>query len=213
MHLTHSEIQTRLPLYKALLEAKPEMPVVEKEATAVIETRGGGRYAYSYADLADMETAIEPVLTRNGLLVDFEKHTDKDGKDWLYGMLIHVDSGAYKTSEWEITGRTNQDRGGDITYGRRYLTGLLTGVITDKDVDGKRTTPDIPAPTPGQTTPTKRPKGAATPEQLRELDDMARAGKLPNIQQILKRAATPQDITRAEATQILKAAAADDAQE
>jgi hypothetical protein len=205
MHLTHIEIQKRLPLYKALFAAKPELPVVEKAATAVVQTRAGGTYVYSYADLADMEEAITPVLHNHGLMTDFEKHTDADGKEWLYGMLIHVESGTYKTSTWQITGHTNQDRGADITYGRRYLTGILTGVITDKDTDGKRTS-DAPTREAEKPAP-KRPRNLATAKQLREMDDLAREGHLPNVAAIVERPGiSREDITKTEADKVIAAA-------
>lgn len=205
MTLTTTDIQNRLPLYKALMEARPHMPTVEKAATATVQTRNGGTYEYSYADLADMDEALRPVLHTHGLLVDFEMHTDDQGKKWLHGLLIHVESGAYKTSEWEITGHTNQDRGGDITYGRRYLTGILTGVLTGKDTDGKPDTGRDTAPTrqrPTQKTAAK----LATPEQVARIDALAEAGELPNLRKVLGRQPGKHDITAAEADKVIAAA-------
>ena len=192
-------------LYKALLLAKTDLPVIEKRKTARIQTNNGPAYSYSYADLADIDRQATPVLTTHGLLMDFEMHDAEDGTPILTGMLIHPESGGFKTSEWKVTGRTPQDQGGSITYGRRYLTGILTGIITDEDTDGKQASPGAPAAAPKRQ---PKPANPATPEQLEQLGQANQAGiDLGAVMRsTIGRQATPGDITTEEAAKVLDAA-------
>jgi hypothetical protein len=197
-----------MDLYKALLQAKGKLPVIAKNRTATIQSNNGGRaYSYTYADLADIDRAATPVLAEHGLIVAFEMHDAADGTPVLTGMLVHPDSGGYTTSEWKVTGRTPQDQGGSITYGRRYLTGILTGLITDEDTDGQQANPGAPA-APARRA--KRPASPATPEQIQQLIDAHGAGVDVKtlVHQITGREATPDDLTHDEAVKVLAAAAA-----
>lgn len=204
-------ITRNLDLYKALLAAKVELPVIGKARTASIQTQGGRAYTYTYADLADIDREATPVLAKHGLMIDFEMHKADDGTPILTGMLIHPASGGYKTSEWDVTGRTPQDQGGSITYGRRYLTGILTGLITDEDTDGRQANPGAPAATPKRAA---KPANPATDEQRQLVMDAAqvvnRSGMDFNIvvYETIKRQATPDDLTHEEAVKLLAAAAA-----
>jgi ERF superfamily len=192
-------------LYKALLAA--DLPVVEKTKTARIQTNNGPAYTYTYADLAAIDQQVTPVLRDNDLLMDFEMHDAPDGTPILTGMLIHPESGGFKTSEWKVTGRTPQDQGGSITYGRRYLTGILTGVITDEDTDGRQANPGAPAAAPKRQ---PKPSNPATPKQLEQLAQATANGidLKPIMLQTIERIAGQRTITEDEATKVLQAAAA-----
>jgi hypothetical protein len=193
-------------LYKALLNARREMPVIGKNRTADIKMQSGGNYRYSYADLADIDRVVTPVLAEHQLMVDFEMHDAEDGTPILTGMLIHPESGGYKTSEWKVSGRTPQDQGGSITYGRRYLTGILTGIITDEDTDGRQGSPGAPAAPPRRPA---RPANPATPQQVEQLGVISRSGvnMADLMQNTIGRKASPGDITHDEAAKVLDAAA------
>jgi hypothetical protein len=196
-------ITRNIELYKALLAAKVDLPVIAKNRTATIQTTGGRAYTYTYADLADVDTQATPVLAHHGLMIDFEMHKADDGTPILTGMLIHPASGGFKTSEWDVTGRTPQDQGGSITYGRRYLTGILTGIITDEDTDGRQSQPGA--------RPAAKPKAkaadAATAQQVSRLQELARGGVRMSevMQQVIGRVATPDDLTEDEAGNLLMA--------
>lgn len=162
-------------LATALAKFQAEAPVVAKGKTAKIETQGGRSYSYSYADLADVSVAVMPILAKHGLAF-----TALPRAGILTGMLVHT-SGQRLTGEWPITGRTPQEIGSSLTYGRRYLLGCLTGVVTDDDDDGqlaerhaKRTrkapgggpevsVPPVAPPAPIQRRP--RPRAAPAPEE------------------------------------------------
>lgn len=198
-------MKARAELYKALLAAKSDLPVIAKNRTATIQTNNGGRgYSYSYADLADIDRQVTPVLAAHGLMIDFEMHKADDGTPILTGMLIHPESGGYKASEWEVTGRTPQDQGGSITYGRRYLTGILTGVITDEDTDGRQANPGASAATPKRAA---RPASPATAEQVQQLMDAANTGIDMRVVmlKVIERKAMPDDLTHDEAVKLLAA--------
>lgn len=191
-------------LYKALLKAKQNLPVIAKTKTANIQHNGGGSHRYSYADLADVDSQATPVLADEGLLVDFEMHKSDDGTQILTGMLIHPESGGFKTSEWEVTGRIPQDQGSSITYGRRYLIGILTGIITDDDTDGRQAQPGArPAPK----RPASQNDDRATSMQLKRLQELARGGVRVSdvMQQVIGRVAAPGDLTEKEAVDVLQA--------
>lgn len=201
-------ITRNLELYKALLAAKAELPVIAKNSTATIQSNNGGRsYSYSYADLADIDRQATPVLSAHGLMIDFEMHKAEDGTPILTGMLIHPASGGYKTSEWDVTGRTPQDQGGSITYGRRYLTGILTGLITDEDTDGRQANPGAPAAPPKRS---PRPASPATAEQIQHLLKLSSEGLDIGMlmPEAIRRHATPDDLTHEEAVKLIAAAAA-----
>lgn len=194
-------------LYKALLLAKTDLPVIEKRRTARIQTNNGPAYSYSYADLADIDQQVTPVLASHELMMDFEMHDAEDGTPILTGMLIHPESAGFKTSEWKVTGRTPQDQGASITYGRRYLTGILTGLITDEDTDGRQANPGAPAAAPKQQ---PKPSNPATASQLEQLGQATANGidLKPIMQQTIGRIAGQRTITEDEATKVLQAAAA-----
>lgn len=194
-------------MYKALLDARREMPVIAKNRTANIQHNGGGSHRYSYADLADIDREATPVLADHGLMVDFEMHKSADGTPIITGMLIHPESGGFKTSEWEVTGRGPQDQGSSITYGRRYLMGILAGLITDEDTDGRQANPGAPAATPKRQ---PKPSNPATPSQLEQLGQATANGidLKPIMQQTIGRIAGQRTITEDEATKVLQAVAA-----
>lgn len=197
-------VKRNADLYKALLAAKRDMPVIEKKRTADVKMQSGGSYSYSYADLADIDRVATPALAEHGLMVDFEMHDAEDGTPVLTGMLIHPESGGFKTSEWKVSGRTPQDQGGSITYGRRYLTGILTGLITDEDTDGRQGNPGAPAATPRRQA---RPKNRATPEQVEQLGALSRQVNMAALMHsVIERQATPDDITQEEAAKLIDAA-------
>lgn len=119
----------------ALAAFQAEVPVVPKKQTAKIETQGGRNYSYTYADLATLAPVVMPLLAKHGLAFTALPTSRRDAAPVLVGMLIHT-SGQFVRGELPISGRTPQEIGSSLTYGRRYLLGCLTGVVTDDDDDG-----------------------------------------------------------------------------
>lgn len=131
--------ETKKPqsLVGALAQIQATMPVVRKGETAEVPTKSGGKYSYTYADLADVARAVYPILGEVGLAFIAMPTFRDDGKYVLVGELAH-DSGDSRTGEFMLPDRgTAQEVGSAISYGRRYLLGCLTGIVTgDQDDDG-----------------------------------------------------------------------------
>jgi len=123
-------------LAEALAAFQAEMPTVAKANTADVPTKNGGSYSYSYADLADVSAAAIPLLTKNGLSFSCLPRRCEDGSYELAGTLLHT-SGESLEGSLPIFGRTAQEIGSALTYGRRYLLGCMTGIVTDADDDGQ----------------------------------------------------------------------------
>lgn len=120
----------------ALAALQGELPVIPNTEKARIRTNSGEGYAYSYADLGTIMPIIAPLLAKHGLAFVCLPTRRDDGAALLVGMLVHT-SGQRLTGELPITGRTPQEIGSSLTYGRRYLLCCLTGVVTDDDDDGQ----------------------------------------------------------------------------
>lgn len=121
-------------LAKALAAFQGEMPTVPKTQTAKVPTKAGGSYTYTYAGLADVAEVAMPLLARHGLAFTcLPTHGDVGAE--LVGMLLHT-SGESLSATLPIFGRTAQEIGSSLTYGRRYLLGCMTGLVTDDDDDG-----------------------------------------------------------------------------
>lgn len=122
-------------LAEALAAFQAEMPTVAKAQKAVVPTKAGGSYTYTYAGLPDVVAAVTPLLTKHGLAFSCCPRRAEDGSYELAGVLLHT-SGESITGSLPIFGRQAQDIGSALTYGRRYLIGCMTGVVTDDDDDG-----------------------------------------------------------------------------
>ena len=158
-------------LSAALVEALSEMTEVRKGKQAKIETRGGGSYGYRYADLGDTLQTVRPVLARHGLAVLQHTHTDSGDSVLISTTILH------RSGEWLRfdplalpAGRTAQETGSAITYGRRYTLLAALGLATEDD-DGASAAPRGRAPQ-RQARPAdeaqpaeRRPAPASSPDQ------------------------------------------------
>jgi hypothetical protein len=121
-------------LAAALVAFQADMPTVKKAQKAVVPTKSGGSYSYTYAGLADVVRVAMPLLTQHGLAFTALPRF-KEGRYELVGTLLHS-SGESIKGTLPINGSTPQEMGSSITYMRRYLFGCLTGLVTDDDDDG-----------------------------------------------------------------------------
>ncbi len=124
-------------LTKALLGAQAEFPVILKTKTAKIPTKSGGQYSYNYADLADINVAVNPILHNHGLVITQSPSITADGKPSLVTKLLHV-SGQWIDSEMllHIASSDAQGQGSAITYARRYAKSAILDIVTETDDDG-----------------------------------------------------------------------------
>lgn len=120
-------------LTEALAKVQAELPKVTKGETATVETKQGGTYKYTYADLAAVSEAILPRLGEHGLAW-VTRPTVVEGRFVLAYELRHV-SGEKIEGEFPLSGSTPQQQGAAITYARRYCLCSVTGVAPESDDD------------------------------------------------------------------------------
>lgn len=159
--------ETTGALAKALAAFQAEMPTVPKSQTA-----DTGKFRYTYASLADVSEAAMPLLAKHGLAFATVPEVAEQGRV-LRGVLLHS-SGEQLTGVLPISGTDMQSIGSALTYGRRYLMGCLTGIVTDDDDDGQAATRHAkqqrPAPqqsAAGQASPKASPSRQASEKQVK----------------------------------------------
>jgi hypothetical protein len=133
-------------LAAAYVKAQAEMPSIDKGKTARVDTKSGGSYSYSYADLADALDAIRPILAKHGLAVVQDPVSRQRSID-VFTTLLHESGECMSFGPLTFpTGDTPQAVGSAITYARRYALLAALGLATEDD-DGQtaRTTPSTPA--------------------------------------------------------------------
>lgn len=113
---------------KALVKALGEMTDVVK--TQTVST---GQYAYSYATLADALQMARPILAKHDLAIS--QSVEADGEDVaIYTTVLHA-SGQYLTgSPLRLpAGKTAQQTGSAVSYGRRYSLMAFLGLASEDD--------------------------------------------------------------------------------
>lgn len=118
-------------LGKALAAFQAEAPRVGKGNVA-----NAGTYQYRYADLADINEAVLPLLGKHGLSFS-SKPTLSDGRFVLAYTLRHA-SGEEDGGEYPLPDPTKtsaQQIGSAISYARRYTFCAITGIAPGGDDD------------------------------------------------------------------------------
>lgn len=143
-------------LNAALAKAKAEFKPITKNRVARLQgkSKATGKqfdYAYKYADLAQINEAVDPALSAHGLATSSELT-----KDGLIMYLRH-ESGEERSSFLPINYALfdkPQELGSVLTYYQRYLKGALLGLATEEDDDGKAAQTDKnPAVASGESRP------------------------------------------------------------
>lgn len=166
----------RAEWHVAFAAAQAAMPPIGKDKKATIETRGGGSYSYSYADLASILEAVTPVLSKHGLSVAQSVAT-VDGQVAVETRVYHSSGHVEVFGPLSLPGGQDaRSVGSAVTYARRYALCAALGIAPDEDDDGAAA-----RPVPDRTT--KVPTGAAvtgsasreapTGEPTGEQDDLA----------------------------------------
>lgn len=131
-------------LADALSRVQSKLPHVGKDKTA-----DTGKYAYKYADLADIAQALMPVLAAEGLAWA-ARPTLQDGQFVLAYSLMHGPSGEREDGAYPLpdpSRATPQQVGSAITYARRYCLTAVTGLaVGGEDDDGAAASTQAAAP-------------------------------------------------------------------
>ena len=156
--------QAKAAFFAALATFQAQIPAIPKSQTARVAS-AKGTFTYRYADLADIQKTIAPVLAGNGLSVTFDTEQDQGG--YVVMAKVHHTGGHSETTTFRVpldgAARMNstQAAGSALTYGRRYALTAALGIVTaDEDDDAQSTysagnPPSRPAPAPA-------PQGAGT---------------------------------------------------
>jgi hypothetical protein len=144
----------------SLVKALGEMHDLPKTQTA-----NAGKYAYSYATLADALQQARPVFAKHGLAIT-QTATTTDNEVRISTTVIHA-SGQYLTARpiGMPVGKTAQETGSAVSYGRRYSLMAVLGLATEDD-DGASAAPRIAREAPRiAQEPRKAPPRTSTPEE------------------------------------------------
>jgi hypothetical protein len=128
-------------LAAALIAAQQEFGAITKDKKAKIETKTGGGFAYTYADLGSVLDAVMPALHTHGLTISqildalYLPNATVPG---LRTVLMHADSGEKIEGTVPLGNLDMSDMrkvGSAITYARRYaIMAILT--LNAEDDDG-----------------------------------------------------------------------------
>ena len=135
--------QAKASFFAALANFQAQIPPIPKSQTARVSSAKGS-FAYRYADLADIQRAIAPVLADHGLSVTFDTEQDQGG--YVIKAKVHHVGGHSETTTFRVPldggARINstQAAGSALTYGRRYALTAALGIVTaDEDDDAQYT--------------------------------------------------------------------------
>lgn len=125
----------------SLTKALGELSDVPKGREAKIPTKSGSNYSYKYADLADALSMVRPIFALHGLAIMQNASTSNPDYVMISTTIVHT-SGEWITFEPLAmpAGRTAQETGSAITYGRRYHLLAVLGLAADDD-DGATAAP------------------------------------------------------------------------
>jgi len=120
----------------------------------------------TYADWADINEAIQPIMGMYGFSISFRNgEIDANGRLPLTGILMHAEGHTMETTlplPLDVSGSKNavQSFGSTISYGKRYVAGMLLNFVSrapdERDRDGADDHVDYPI----------------TPEQVAELEQL-----------------------------------------
>ena len=126
---------------EAWVKAWAEMPAIGQGST--VDT---GKFKYTYASLADILHAVQPVLTANGFAIGQEVVEAIDGRVGIITHIAHKDGFIMEYGPLPMPVSNDPKAvGSAITYGRRYALAAALGIATEEDTDAAGTEPAKPA--------------------------------------------------------------------
>jgi len=122
----------------ALAKAQGSMKNPEKNKTANIPMKNGGKYSYNYADLPNTFDTVRASLSGNGLSHTFATTIDHQGGDTVCTCRLSHSSGQWYESEAFLPGSSDiKGMAANLTYLKRYLFSGLVGVAGEDDMDSE----------------------------------------------------------------------------
>lgn len=165
-------------LAAALAAVQAELPHIAKDKTAHVRSDRGS-YSYRYADLADVTSAVMPLLARHGLAWT-SAPTLRDGQFMLRYDLLHS-SGEHVGGWYPLPDPdrgTPQAIGSAITYARRYALCAVTGVAADADDDAQAAQAEHQPAHRRPTEPARRAPARREPEPEPAVDQARAAAQM-----------------------------------
>lgn len=128
-------------LYAALAKAQGEFPPVTRDREVEVTMKGGGKYTFSYAQLAGAIAITRPALVENGLAITQFLTSTEDGRPAIRTALHHEGGGELSgTIPIKTDGMNPQEVGSLITYVRRYAYFGALGIAPENDDDAREAT-------------------------------------------------------------------------
>ena len=202
-----------------LVAALGALEEIKRTRTAKIDTRGGGNFAYTYADMADVLAAVRPVLAKHHFVLSTPVY-GPPGEVHVLPILIHATGQQYAAPQALVFKVPDdpQRAGSAATYARRIASmGLLGIAAEDEDDDGqgaqdrapsrKRKPPPPPADPPAPRKAVMKPEARQTAHAMALFTELGygdRDDRLAKTSRILNRTITTwNEVDPAERTRVI----------
>ena len=159
---------------EALAKFRTECPPIRKAKTANVAMRSGGSYSFTYADLAEIQTTVDPHLAANGFSYSWDSEASTQSMIKVTCTLRHVNGHSTSSSMTLPTENASamspqQKFGAAMSFAQRRTLAIVLGLKIEDDH------PDTPRmdPTP------------ITEDQALYLSDLVKESGT-NLQKLLK---------------------------
>jgi hypothetical protein len=164
-------------LFKAKAKARAGFGAIQRTREVTVRTKDGRSYAFKYAPLDTVLDACLPALAAQGLDLCWLMQPADAGGATLTCLLTHA-SGAFVAMDMLLPPVGGpQERGSQITYGRRYQAQCILGVASEEDDDGNAAAGNDAQVS--ERAPAKRPNDKPQPVKLQEVGRSARQAEAP----------------------------------
>lgn len=134
--------QAEIDFNQSMTRLMAKLPIVDKTGRIEFTDKNGEVRSTPFAKYEDIDAAIRPVMIEEGFSLSFDTTPRDGGGVIITGTLSHS-AGHKKTASMPValdtTGSKNniQSMGSSLSYGKRYVVGLLLNIITrGEDTDG-----------------------------------------------------------------------------
>lgn len=167
----------RSALFTALSKARAEFPSLDAGNTAKVEMKAGGSYTFDYADLAAIQAATVPALSKHGLVISQPWWQESDGFV-LLTILAHESGASMETETYFVEDGNKQALGSALTYLQRYQWRSVCGISASKDDDDGNAAVGNRAVVTQRQTPPRQQTGLTPDPLMAEIAALARQLKL-----------------------------------